>query len=130
MKLLEDQPAFGRLTSSSCGGLGDGRDPDTSDVSPRACGARLGLGFFLFQLFNFNFFQLSTINFHHDDDDDDEDDDDINFKKWVFFICICILDVFQIDFVKNSKCFCIVFDDFPTKNSLYYNLQWFDLTFI
>ena len=77
-----------------------------------------------------NFFQLSTINFHYDDDDDDEDDDDINFKKWVFFICICIQDVFQIDFVKNSKCFCIVFDDFPTKNSFYYTFQWFDLTFI
>ena len=41
-EILEDQPAFGRLTSSSCGGLWDRRDPDTSDVSPRACGARLG----------------------------------------------------------------------------------------
>ena len=47
-KELEDQPAFGRLTSSSCGGLGDRRDPDTSDVSPRACGARLGLEIPLF----------------------------------------------------------------------------------
>ena len=28
---LEDQPAEARLTSSSCGGLGDRRDPDTSD---------------------------------------------------------------------------------------------------
>ena len=45
---LEDQPAFGRLTSSSCGGLGDRRDPDTSDDSPRACGARLGLEIPLF----------------------------------------------------------------------------------
>ena len=43
---LEDQPAFGRLTSSSCGGLWDRQDPDTSDNSPRACGARLGLDFF------------------------------------------------------------------------------------
>ena len=45
---LEDQPAFGRLTSSSCRGLGDRRDPDTSDDSPRACGARLGLEIPLF----------------------------------------------------------------------------------
>ena len=48
LNVLEDQPAFGRLTSSSCGGLGDRRDPDTSDDSPRACGARLGLEIPLF----------------------------------------------------------------------------------
>ena len=45
---LEDQPAEGRLTSSSCGGLGDRRDPDTSDDSPRACGALLGFEIPLF----------------------------------------------------------------------------------
>ena len=45
---LEDQAAEGRLTSSSCGRLGDRRDPDTSDDSPRACGARLGLEIPLF----------------------------------------------------------------------------------
>ena len=56
---LEDQPAFGRLTSSSCGGLGDRRDPDTSDASPRACGARLGLDFFNSNVFTLTF--LSTL---------------------------------------------------------------------
>ena len=45
---MEDQLAFGRLTSSSCGGLADRRDPDTSDDSPRACGARLDLEIPLF----------------------------------------------------------------------------------
>ena len=51
--ILEDQPAFGRLTSSSCGGLWDRRDTDTSDDSPRACGARLGLEIPLFPPFSY-----------------------------------------------------------------------------
>ena len=59
---LEDQPAFGRLTSSSCGGLGDRRDPDTSDDSPRACGARLGLEISLWIFLKIlNFFEFFYI---------------------------------------------------------------------
>ena len=96
---LEDQPAFGRLTSSSCGGLGDRRDPDTSDVSPRACGARLGLD------------QPSTF---------------IMTMMTMMTILILKNGYFSFVFVKNSKCFRIFFDDFPTKNSFYYTLQWFD----
>ena len=51
-------------------------------------------------------------------------------KNGYFSFVFVFVFVFQIVFVKNSKCFRIVFDDFPTKNSFYYTLQWFDLTFI
>ena len=48
----------------------------------------------------------------------------------IFHLYLYLGCFFKIVFVKNSKCFRIVFDDFPTKNSFYYTLQWFDLTFI
>ena len=60
-------------------------------------------------------------------DDDDEEDDD---KMGIFHLYLYLGCFFKIVFVKNSKCFRIVFDDFPTKNSFYNTLQWFDLTFI
>ena len=50
------------------------------------------------------------------------------FKNWYFSFVFVF--VFQIVFVENLQCFSIVFDDFPTKNSFYYTLQWFDLAFI
>ena len=45
----------------------------------------------------------------------------------IFHLYLYLGCFFKIVFVKNSKCFRIVFDDFPTKNSLYHILQWFDL---